>query len=202
MDGRTDGRTDERRWPGLHGAASLPSAAGQAGACGGTRCPSPLPRPQMDARHQPGSLLVRRPLQVGPGRAGCHRQGHVARLSPLGVSAVTVAVWQEEGWPRAPAPPSLVPGSPGAKPDRMCALNAAPSRGRERDGERKEAPGFLNFLEGALSRLTLGTGWALARSLSICWFLSCLKPCRAMSGAVLVGLPPEAKSNPLRKPLY
>lgn len=46
-------------------------------------------------------------------------------------------------WP----PPSLVPSSCtrsleplGAKPDRMCALNAAPSRGRERDGNERRPP--------------------------------------------------------------
>lgn len=151
----------------------------------GTGTGRPLPPPPRPAR--PGLRWMPAAGQVpawcgrrssAPGQPGATAKDAWLTFPLLAFPLRLVARGRRKGghgpWP----PPSLVPSSCtrsleplGAKPDRMCALNAAPSRGRERDGERKEAPGFLNFLEGALSRMTLGTGWALTRPVPVDLFV-------------------------------
>lgn len=143
------------------------------------------------------------------GQAGADRRNRLSLSSPS-IPPVTGGLWQEEGWSQAPSTPlSLIPGSCttsleplGAKPDRMCALNAAPSRGREQDGERKGGLRLLEFSRRGSSRKTLEIGWALASTL-ICLFLSRLNPSRVVSGTMLLlGLLPEGKSNPFKENLY
>lgn len=71
-------------------------------------------------------------------------------------------------------------------------------------GSLRKAPGLPEFSGRSLPGITLGTG--LGQQLKPCGFacslLLFLNLYRAVSGTMLLGLPPEGKSHPSRKPLY
>ena len=148
---------DTGRWRG-HPAAwrTQPSRVLRAGpgACGRNRFSLPSSPASDGDACQPSPRLVGQQRRVSPGAAPVPRPRTLG--SPF-LSWRFCCDWWPCGrrkggpTPRPPAPGSCTASLEplGAKPDRMCALNAAPSRGENRMGnERKEAPGFLNFLKG------------------------------------------------------